>query len=136
MKKFNKVLLVEDQYIDAYLTQRVLSHLDIAESISVCRDGQEALELIEFVANSNLKEEEPELILLDINMPRMNGFEFLQELREKYESNFTVVILSSSENPHDILQSAKYKVDYYLVKPITEDKVKKMVERLFSKGAS
>lgn len=132
MKKFNKILLVEDQYVDAFLTQRVLSLMDLAESINICKDGLEALQLIESVS-ANDSEGNPELILLDINMPRMNGFEFLHELREKYEKNFTIVILSSSENPQDILQSARYQVDYYLVKPITEEKVKKMVERLFSK---
>jgi CheY-like chemotaxis protein len=133
MKKFNKVLLVEDQDIDAFLAEKVLFLADVADSISICRDGEEALAYIRDICQqNNFNESVPELILLDINMPRMNGIEFLHELRQKYEKNFTVVILSSSENPQDVALSAKYNVDYYLVKPITEDKVKKMVERLFS----
>lgn len=133
MKKFNKILLVEDQDIDAFLAEKVLFLADVADSISVCRDGEEALAYIRDICEqNNMHESVPELILLDINMPRMNGIEFLHELRQKYEKDFTVVILSSSENPQDVALSAKYNVDYYLVKPITEDKVKKMVERLFS----
>ncbi|QHT70163.1 response regulator [Rhodocytophaga rosea] len=132
MKKFNKILLVEDQDIDAFLTEKVLLMAEVSDSISICKDGEEALTYIQDICRKkNANESIPELILLDINMPRMNGIEFLHELRRKYEKDFTVVILSSSENPQDVALSAKYNVDYYLVKPITEDKVKKMVERLF-----
>src|SRR5687768_2736976 len=108
MKKFNKILLVEDQEIDAFLTEKVLLLADVADGISICRDGEEALAYIRDICQqNNMDELIPELILLDINMPRMNGIEFLHELRQKYEKNFTVVILSSSENPQDIILSAK-----------------------------
>jgi CheY-like chemotaxis protein len=133
MKKFNKVLLVEDEDIDAFLSKSVLQQMELSNDIIVCRDGQEALELIDSLAQENkLEKAGPELILLDIKMPGMDGLEFLQELRERYEKNFTVVILSSSNNPNDITQAARFSASYYLVKPITEDKVKKMVARCFS----
>jgi CheY-like chemotaxis protein len=101
--------------------------MEISEEIILCQDGQEALHCIETYNNSS----SPDLILLDIRMPGMDGIEFLQELRKTYTDKHTVVILSSSNHPTDIAMTGKFQASYYLVKPLTEDKVKKMVERCF-----
>lgn len=125
-------MLVEDEDVDAFLSKRILQQMKITDQIIECKDGKEALRVLSSVDNqTDQLINEPELILLDINMPTMNGIEFLHELRETYENNSTVVILSSSENPYDISQFSKYQASYYLVKPITEEKVKKMLERCF-----
>lgn len=132
MKKFYKILLVEDQEVDAFLTHRLLHYMDIAESITVCKNGREAMSILDALSEETYEnEKQAQLILLDINMPGMNGFEFLQKLRDKYDSKYTVVIVSASENPQDIALSARYQVDYYMVKPLTEEKIKRMVNRLF-----
>jgi CheY-like chemotaxis protein len=133
MKQFNKVLLVEDEDIDAYLSKAVLQQLDIAKEIIICKDGEQALSLIGNLSKDHTSGQEPiDLILLDIRMPGMDGFEFLQELRENYQQHYTVVILSSSEDTSDITRAAQFQAQYYLVKPLTEDKVKKMVTRCFA----
>jgi CheY-like chemotaxis protein len=127
MSKFNKILLVEDDLIDAYLSKMVLQQMDISEEIVLCKDGREALHCIETYKDTS----SPDLILLDIQMPGMDGIEFLQELRKTYSDNFTIVILSSSSHPKDIAYAGRYEACYYLVKPLTEEKVKKMIERCF-----
>jgi CheY-like chemotaxis protein len=127
MNKFNQIILVEDDPIDAFLSRRVLEQMEISEKIILCHDGQEALNCIETYKNRS----SPELILLDIRMPGMDGIEFLHELRRTYQDNFTIVILSSSNHPTDIALTGRFQASYYLVKPLTEQKVKKMVERCF-----
>lgn len=130
MKKFNKILLLEDDPIDSFLGKTVIEQMDITEEIVVCSDGQEGLSCLEMLKDSS----SPDLILLDIRMPGMDGFEFLQELQKVYtdEHQFTVVILTSSNHPDDITLSGHFHASYYLVKPITQDKVKKMIERCFN----
>jgi CheY-like chemotaxis protein len=129
MKKFNKILLVEDDIIDAYLSKMVIEQMQISEEIVICKDGQEALLAID----SYKEDATPDLILLDLKMPGMDGIEFLQELRKSFTQQFSIVILSSSNHPYDISMSGKYEACYYLVKPLTEDKIKKMVQRCFVK---
>ena len=133
MKKFNKVLLVEDQEVDAFLGKTILQGMDLATEVILCKDGQQALAYIEELNKEKaLQDEDLDLILLDIRMPGMDGLEFLQELRANFDKQYTVVIVSSSDNPSDITKAASFQAGYYLVKPLTEDKVKKMVSRCFA----
>ena len=133
MKQFNKVLLVEDQEIDAFLSKNILQQMEIAREVIVCKDGGQALQVIDSINKETSSAKEPiDLILLDIRMPGMDGFEFLEELRATYQQQYTVVILSSSEDPEDLTKAAQFEASYYLVKPLTEDKLKKMVARCFA----
>jgi CheY-like chemotaxis protein len=133
MKQFNKVLLVEDEDIDAFLSKTILQQMGIAKEIILCKNGEQALSVIDTISKESASEQESiDLILLDIRMPVMDGFEFLQELRQNYQQHHTVVILSSSEDKSDITNAAQFQAGYYLVKPLTEDKVKKMVARCFA----
>jgi CheY-like chemotaxis protein len=137
MKQFNKVLLVEDEEIDAFLSKAILQQMGIANEIILCKNGEQALNFISSLSKDNASGQEGiDLILLDIRMPGMDGFEFLQELRDTYQQNYTVVMLSSSEDSSDITKAAHFQAGYYLVKPLTEDKVKKMVTRCFAPLAS
>ncbi|MDO1451780.1 response regulator [Rhodocytophaga aerolata] len=136
MKQFNKILLVEDQDIDAYLSKTVLQQMGLAQEVILCKDGQQALAYIDQLSEEKLleadKQADLDLILLDIKMPGMDGFAFLQELRQSYQKHYTVVILSASENATDISQAASFAASYYLVKPLTEDKLHKMISRCFA----
>ncbi len=121
MKKFNKILLVEDNDIDAFLSKSIIQQMNLSDEIVVCTDGKEALVELDKYSQTAI----PDLVLLDIRMPGMDGIEFLQELSKSYTNNFTIVILSSSNHPSDIFETGKHKACYYLVKPLTEDKLKK-----------
>ena len=133
MKQLNKVLLIEDEEIDAFLSKTILLQMGIANEIIRCKNGEQALELLNSLSKDKSSGQEAvDLILLDIRMPGMDGFEFLQELRETYQQQYTVVMLSSSEDISDITKAAQFQAGYYLVKPLTIDKVKKMVARCFA----
>lgn len=133
MKQFNKVLLVEDEDIDAFLSKAILLHMEIAREVIVCKDGGQALGVIDSITKkTSSRQQSLDLILLDIRMPGMDGFEFLKELRASYQQQYTVVILSSSDDPEDITKAAQFEASYYLVKPLTQAKLEKMVARCFA----
>ena len=123
MKNFNLILLVEDDAIDHYINQVIIERVGLAQNIIQCENGIQALDIVRKIY--------PDLILLDINMPVMDGLEFLQALRDEKLEETPVVILSCSNNTRDIEQVAQYNVKYYLVKPLTEEKLAKMIERCF-----
>ncbi len=106
------ILLVEDDEIDAMAVQRGFDKHKIANQIVRAKDGLEALELIRAEAIPK-----PFLVLLDLNMPRMNGFEFLKAVRldANLQSN-TIFVLTSSKEEEDVLQAHDLNVAGYFVK--------------------
>ena len=129
--KLKTILLVEDSPDDQYLSEnmfrRVLGDVEI-----VCAfDGQEALELLADEAF------EPDVILLDINMPRMNGLEFLENYGTDANPNLppVVVMLTSSEQESDKTESLSYGcVKEYVLKPIQKQDIEKINDVLESLG--
>ncbi len=130
MKKLNCVLLVDDDEPTNFLNKLTLKKLGCATNIVTVFDGQEALDYLEEHKNSNT----PELIFLDINMPLMNGWEFLEEYQNlKFNTNDPVVImLTTSMNPDDEEKSKKF--DYvagFMNKPLNPDEINKLLEKHF-----
>jgi CheY-like chemotaxis protein len=130
-KKLNCILLVDDNTADNYYHQIVIKGMNITERIEVATDGVEALNFLE-------KENQvpPELIFLDINMPRMNGWEFLEKYKHldvKQKSKIIIVMLTTSAHPKD-LEKAKQmeEVSGYKVKPLTEEMLKEILEKYFA----
>lgn len=122
------ILLVEDNEGDILLTVEALEESKIANNITVARDGQEALNTLEegFKMN-NL----PDLILLDINLPKLNGHEVLEQL--KSNDNFKhipVIILSTSSSEMDILKSYKNHANCFITKPVEIDEFSKAIASL------
>jgi CheY-like chemotaxis protein len=120
MKK-NFILLIDDNEIDNYLSSYIISKNQLAEKKSVETSGIKALELLNSLNDSNL--EFPDLIIVDLKMPLMDGFEFLDVLLNfpinKIE-NCTVVMLTSSNDQTDINRSKQYPIiKKYINKPIT-----------------
>lgn len=130
MIKFNKVMLVDDDEVSNFITTEILSNINLTDNIEVATNGKEALEILTKDSECTISEEKidsPDLIFLDLNMPVMNGFEFLQAFRE-CDKKVHVVVLTSSTNEKDIEEARKYpQVKYYLSKPLTADKVERAI---------
>ena len=114
-----EILLVEDSMDDAGLTIRALKKHNLANNLLHLKDGEEALNFI-FSENFNSL---PKLILLDIKMPKISGIEVLEKLKSDPEKKLIpVVILTSSKEERDIIESYKLGVNAYIVKPVDFEK--------------
>lgn len=125
------ILLVEDNADDCFLTTRVLRKLPVTVSIEVSKNGDEALERI--LGNAAAKEEFPSLILLDLQLPKIDGIKFLGRIRERYnEKELPVIVLSSSDNPLDINVCRELGVSGYLAKPLELSALQKLLESIIT----
>lgn len=111
------ILLVEDNEGDIILTTEALKEGKFSNEISVARDGKEALEMIEKASVSGVGM--PDLILLDVNLPKMNGHEVLAYLKNNDRLlHIPVVMLTTSSSELDIQKSYKNHVNCYITKPV------------------
>ncbi len=108
------ILLVEDDPDHELLTIRALKKSSIANEVTVARDGEEALEIL-FGANAL----QPQVILLDLKLPKVDGLEVLRRIREDDRTRMLpVVILTSSDEERDLVSSYKLGVNSYIRKPV------------------
>lgn len=127
MNKLKKILLVDDDDLFNYIHQEILKKLQVTEKIEVAVNGKEALKFFES------KENYPDLVLLDIDMPIMNGFEFLHQITTTYKEALTgtrIIMLTSSFNQRDIDKANGYKVSGYLNKPLSPDKFFEVLSKI------
>ena len=111
------ILLVEDDRVDIMTVQRALKRIDVSNPLHVARTGVEALGMLRGDGFPRI-EPTPSLILLDLNLPKMGGIEFLKELRADPDlSSLQVIVLTSSNEPSDRAAAFEYEVDDYIVKP-------------------
>lgn len=121
-RKVNHILLIDDNEIDNYISKNMIMRFEIAQKITVKNSGIEALQ---FLKNEcTVAEDFPDIIFLDIRMPEMNGFEFLDEyakLPSDLISQCDLYMLSSSSNDEDLkLASENPYVKRYFTKPFSE----------------
>ena len=110
------ILLVEDDDVDVMNVKRAFERNNILNPLFVARDGIEALEKL----RGELAQTERRLILLDLNMPRMNGIELLRELRADPQlRSLPVVVLTTSNDDRDRVNAYDLNVAGYLLKPVT-----------------
>jgi len=110
------LVLVEDDEIDVMNVRRALERAHVTNPLFVANNGLEALELL----RSDQVPKERRLVLLDLNMPRMNGIEFLRELRKDPVLHHTpVVVLTTSDDERDKVNAYNLNVAGYLLKPVT-----------------
>ncbi|WP_276167539.1 response regulator [Zobellia alginiliquefaciens] len=107
------ILLIEDDAIEVMKLQRTVKKLELKHNIIETKNGEDALEILK--SGNKL----PDIILLDLNMPRMNGIEFLSILRaDDVLKYLPTVILTTSENRADLLECYKIGVAGYVIKPL------------------
>ncbi|MFO0746271.1 MAG: response regulator [Myxococcota bacterium] len=110
------IVLVDDDDVDVMNVRRAFKKANIVNPIFVAGNGIEALELL----RSGAVPEERRIVLLDINMPKMNGIEFLREIRKDPELHIlTVVVLTTSNDDRDRIEAYQLNVAGYLLKPVT-----------------
>lgn len=117
-----KILLVEDNRMDVELTLDAFREAHFVNSIQVCSDGEEALNYL--LGNGHFSDREqyplPDLILLDLNLPKINGHEVLKEIKARpFLKRIPVVVLTSSKDEADRARSYDSGVNSYLVKPVS-----------------
>lgn len=124
MYKYKNVLLVDDDYISNFIADHLLNKYKICKDITICRNGDEALKYLQETA------EFPELIFLDINMPVMDGFEFIEAFqRFNMEKNKTrIVIYTASYNQRDIELLKNVGFHDFIIKPLNEEKLNKLLK--------
>jgi CheY-like chemotaxis protein len=134
MRKLNHILLVDDDTINNFINEKLLKKLDIANKISVSLNGEEAITLLKKICDGQ-DEICPELILLDINMPVMDGFEFLEKykgLNFPEKQSVIIVMLTTSTNPNDTERLNRAGISGYINKPLTEDKIRGLMKEFFN----
>ena len=132
MRKKN-IMLVDDDKIFNFLSEKTIGSLGLANEIHFATNGKQALALLEDYINGNIGK--PDIIFLDLNMPIMNGYEFIEafalmDLPEK--SSITSVVLTSSADPNALARAKELGIKYYFNKPLTKEEIKRMIGQEFS----
>lgn len=136
MKKVNCILLVDDNVADNYYNEYIIKHDDICNQIKVVVNGLEAIAYLTKSWEQGQSEFPlPDVLFLDINMPRMDGFEFLDEFKkldEGLKSKVLVIMLTTSINSDDRRRAKGYiEIKEFHNKPLSVDVIHQIIERHF-----
>lgn len=133
-KQFSSILLVDDDDITNFLNENLLQEMKVAEHIDIASDGLQALNFIKNHWTSDkdtIQASDDKLILLDINMPVMNGFEFLEQFTKMKQSyQVKIALLTTSVNKRDMERAEEYKVKDYVEKPLNREKISALLRNL------
>ncbi len=122
-----ELLLVEDNYGDILLTEEALKSCKLANRLHIARDGEEALKMLR-KEPPHAEQTTPDLILLDLNLPRKDGREVLAEIKGSPElAKIPVVILTGSHAELDVVKSYELNANCYVVKPLNFEQLKGVV---------
>lgn len=135
MKRLNCVLLIDDDSVSNYISEAVLRGMGAASMITVVGDGRKGLDYLKYQCTGSEEDDAscPELILLDVNMPNMDGLEFLKMYqRQVHVANKIIIILSALDLPENEKEKfRKAGATDFLVKPFTAEKLSKIFEQYF-----
>lgn len=127
MAKNLNILLIEDDLIEVMKLNRTISSLNLNHNIIEANNGEVALKLLEN------KDELPDIILLDLNMPKINGIEFLRILKADDRLKYIpTIILTTSNNQRDLLECYKIGIAGYVLKPLKYEDYVSKIEKLLS----
>ena len=130
-KKYHNVMLIDDNEIDNLINQKMIEAAVVAENIYTHTSAKSAIEFLRNVEKLEVADKVlPDVIFLDIDMPLMDGFQFLDEfekLGNGIKKKCKIIMLTSSINPQDFTRSKKYtSVKQYLNKPLTNESIVKL----------
>ena len=132
MSETGHILVAEDDPTDAYFFQRAFRRAGLPVTLHFVRDGQEVLDYLQGSGQfaDRTLHPRPQLVLLDLNMPRLDGFQVLTWIRKQPSlHHLQVVIFSSSDEPKDISRAHALGANSYLVKPHSMDELMALVGR-------
>lgn len=128
--KYKRVMIIDDNELDIYITNKLVTNNYLAEQVLEYTSAEEALEYL--IGNRDQPENLPNLIFLDIYMPRMDGFEFIDkinELDDVIKSHCTICVVSSTVSHYDIHKVKIEKgIPLFTSKPITKDFIASLIE--------
>jgi CheY-like chemotaxis protein len=128
-----EILLVEDNPADAEMTLRALRRHNLANKVHWVKDGQEALDFMFRSGDYAARDAAlgPKLVMLDIKMPKVDGIEVLRRLKDHAETRLVpVVVMTSSNEERDVIESYRLGVNSYIVKPVQFDAFLETVSRI------
>ena len=132
MKNAKNILLVDDDEIYVFLTKRIIEETNLVDRISVFGNGKEAIDFLR--SNADDISQLPEIIFLDLSMPIMDGWDFLEEyilLKPKLGKTITIYIISSSISPYDLKRAKEIsEVSDFIIKPISKLKFTEIIKSL------
>lgn len=137
MKRIKTILLVDDDATSMFIIKTTLHHMNVADQLREAYDGQQAINYL--VTHQHILLDNPQesyiplFILLDLNMPIMNGFEFLYEFttrHKKLAEQIPICILSSSAASKDIEQAQAYPIAGFITKPLRKETFLSLLEKL------
>ncbi|AHM62955.1 two-component response regulator [Flammeovirgaceae bacterium 311] len=143
MKKISNVLFIEDDEITCFLNKSIVEEMQVAENIQCLDDEESALAYLKNQCRNRMAGEEacPELIFLDLNLPFLNAFEFLERLENYPEievERLFIVLLTASWDARDMEKAKKYHIQGFLNKPLTQEKIQEVVvnfnKSMFARG--
>ncbi len=124
-----KILLVEDDYLDVISVKRALGKLNVEHNLLVAHNGEDALSILMGSTQNDDDTSErvqPDIILLDMNMPKMNGLEFLRIIKKYYSlNNIKVFVMTTSSEEYDKNEAHRLGISGYILKPLDFNNNKK-----------
>ena len=131
--KLNTILLIDDEEVTNYINETIIRRVDCAENVVSVQSGQAALDYLTTQVDNAYPQ--PDLIFLDINMPGMSGWEFLEHyhlLKKSQQGKIVVIMLTSSINPDDMVKARSIQeIQEYKTKPLTEEMLREILVENF-----
>jgi CheY-like chemotaxis protein len=132
MEKLSSILLVDDDSTNNFLNELLLKNLDVTERVLVAESAAQALSMLEQAPDPN----EPSLILLDVNMPGLNGIQFLeayQHLPQGQQQATVIIMLTTTMDARDLVRLDELQIAGLVSKPLTKEKVDSILQLHFKR---